>query len=357
MFFQRHVSALLPLVESGDLPAAAHARVNRHLACCARCRQELADIRFAADVMRRIALVPAPDSVWLGLNAALDRRTTRQTRRVTGAGARWPLPAGWRWPAVAAAAAAAALLLSIYALYSTRSAPADGRWAVTGPGSSAATTGDWVETAADARAHIKVGSIGTVDVEPSSRVRLAAASETEYRLQLTRGTIRARILAPPRLFIVDTPATTVVDLGCAYSVTVGEDGSGEIVVTEGWTALESPGRESLVPAGAFCRIRPGEGPGTPYFTDAPARMRQAVEAFDAGNEDAPTVQGLLAAARTRDTLTLWHLVSRVNPDLRPLVVDRIDELVPPPGGVVRERILSLDPDTLRLWREELAWKW
>jgi hypothetical protein len=66
---------------------------------------------------------------------------------------------------------------------------------------------------------------------------------------------------------------------------------------------------------------------------------------------------LLAAARPRDTLTLWHLVSRVTPDLRPMVVDRIDELVPPPSTVVRERVLALDADTLRRWRLELAWKW
>lgn len=349
MLFQRHVSGLLPLVESGELAPSARARVERHLAGCARCREELEDVRFAAGVIRRVARVPAPDAIWVGLNAALDRRAAQDR----GNGTRWA-STGWRWPAVAATAAAVALTVAIY---STRSRPGDERWTVTGPGVAAATTGDWVETAPDARARIKVGTIGTVDVEPASRVRLAAASDTEYRLQLTRGTIRAQILAPPRLFVVDTPASTVVDLGCAYTVTVGEDGAGEILVTEGWTALESPGRESLVPAGAFCRLRPRDGPGTPYFTDAPALLRRAVEAFDRAASDESALLDVLAAARPRDTLTLWHLVSRVTPDRRLMVVDRIDQLVPPPATVARDRVLALDPEHLRRWREELAWKW
>jgi hypothetical protein len=352
MFFHRHVSGLLPLVESGDVPASERARVERHLAGCPRCRRELADIRFTADVMRRVTRVPAPAAIWAGIDAALDRRASPPSRAL-------PAATGWRWPVVATAAASMAVVTVIVAIYLTRPAPTDGPWTVTGPGVSAATTGDWVETDAEARAHIKVGAIGTVDVEPSSLVRLVAASATEYRMQLTRGTIRAQIVAPPRLFVVDTPATTVVDLGCAYTVTVAEDGSGELLVTEGWTALESPGRESLVPAGAFCRIRPGAGPGTPYFTDAAARLRQAVERFDAGTGagDAATVTELLAAAQPRDTLTLWHLVSRVPENLRAIVIDRIDQLVPPPAGVTRDRVLALDPDALRLWREELAWKW
>jgi hypothetical protein len=300
--------------------------------------------------MRRIARVPAPDAIWVGLNAALDWRAVPVTH------ARSTAPA-WGWPAIAGAAAltAAALIVTVYSGYFTRTDPADAHWTVTGPGIAAATTGDWVETGTDARAHIKVGAIGTVDVEPSSRVRLTAASETGYRMQLTRGTIRAQILAPPRLFVVDTPASTVVDLGCAYTVSVAEDGSGEILVTEGWTALESPGRESVVPAGAFCRIHPGVGPGTPYFTDAAGSLRQAVERFDAG--DRSTLGNVLAAARPRDTLTLWHLVSRVPPELRPMVIDRIDALVPPPPTVVRDRVLALDAEALRLWRIELAWKW
>jgi hypothetical protein len=66
---------------------------------------------------------------------------------------------------------------------------------------------------------------------------------------------------------------------------------------------------------------------------------------------------VLAESRVRDTLTLWHLLSRVNAADRVRVYDRMAALVPVPAGVSREQALRLDAATLKLWREELAWKW
>nr|AUN37702.1 hypothetical protein [uncultured bacterium] len=66
---------------------------------------------------------------------------------------------------------------------------------------------------------------------------------------------------------------------------------------------------------------------------------------------------ILSRARVRDTLTLWHLLSRVESADRIRVFDRMVELVPLPDGVSREKALQLDPATLKSWREELAWKW
>jgi hypothetical protein len=217
--------------------------------------------------------------------------------------------------------------------------------------------GEWVDTGGGATARIIVGGLGTVDVAPQTRVRLGQMSPSEYRLHLDRGTISAEINAPPRLFIVDTPASAVVDLGCAYTVTVGDDGAGELRMTKGWSSLEWKGRESLVPAGAMCRTRPGSGPGTPYFEDASAAFTQAVDDFDAGTNRSQALDVIVREARVRDTLTLWHLLSRVDMSDRARVYERIAEFEPPPAGVTRDRILALDADALRRWREELAWKW
>ena len=69
------------------------------------------------------------------------------------------------------------------------------------------------------------------------------------------------------------------------------------------------------------------------------------------------VRVMLADARARDTLTLWHLVSRVDSATRPEVVDRITALVPLPAGIDRDKALALDRPTLDRWRDELAWVW
>ena len=217
--------------------------------------------------------------------------------------------------------------------------------------------GEWVDTDNGSNARIIVGRLGTVDVAPGTRVRLGEVRESEYRLALERGTISAEINAPPRLFIVDTPASTVVDLGCAYTVTVDDDGTGELRMTSGWAALEFKGRESLVPAGAICRTKPGVGPGTPYFEDASPALKQAVDSFDGGAGRADALNIIIREARIRDTLTLWHLLSRADASDRVRVFDRIAAFEPPPTGVSRDQILALDADALRKGREELAWKW
>jgi hypothetical protein len=304
--------------------------------------------RFASAV-RNLPLVEAPASVWNSIEAALDRPPRRA-----------PFASFLRY-----ATALAVVIVGVGYWYSTR--PSKPRWEVDRldgspsvdgariKGTSSIAVGEWLQTDAASRARIKVGDIGTVDVEPNTRLRLSAAKPNEHRLTLARGDISAIVSAPPRLFFVDTSSSTAVDLGCAYTMHSDDDGSGLLRVTLGWVSLEWEGRESLVPAGAQCRTRPKIGPGTPYFEDASEKLQQSLASFDF--DKAPTLDTILAEARVRDTLTLWHLLSRVDAADRPRVFDRIVALVPLPAGVSREKALMLDPATLKLWGEELAWKW
>jgi hypothetical protein len=153
---------------------------------------------------------------------------------------------------------------------------------------------------------------------------------------------------------VNTPAAVAVDLGCAYRMKSDEAGNGLVRVTSGWVALERENGEALVPAGASCRIDARRGPGTPYFDDASQVLRTALDTFDSGGA---SLDAILASARVRDTLSLWHVLSRTSGADRQRVFDRMAALVPLPSGVAREKVLLLDKETLKLWREELAWKW
>ncbi|HEX7877821.1 MAG TPA: hypothetical protein VF720_00325, partial [Candidatus Eisenbacteria bacterium] len=140
-------------------------------------------------------------------------------------------------------------------------------------------------------------------------------------------------------------------------------GAGRLSVTAGWVALEDRGRQSLVPAGAACETEPGHGPGTAFFLDAPETFKESLHAFDfeAGGDRA--LAALLAGARRRDSLTLWHLVSRVDRETTDGAIDRdrivtaLAELAPMPAGVEREGILALDEGMLTRWREDLARHW
>jgi hypothetical protein len=305
-----------------------------------------AEVAVVADLMRRaLPLVPAPDTIWTSIERELT--TSRE------AAAAPPL-LNFKW---ALAMAAVLLLAAVPLLWrdSTRIEP----WEIVrlDAGNERMQPGEALETDAASRAMIRIGEIGTVELEPNTRLAVRFAGPNEHRLALARGTINAQILAPPRVFFVETPASTVVDLGCAYTMQVDEAGTGMLRVTQGWAALEWDKRESLVPAGASCPTRPQVGPGTPAFDDATGQLRQALFAFDFENGGTAAVETILAEARDRDTLTLWHLLSRVDDSLRARVFDRMAALTPLPAGISRERALALDPATLTRWREELAWTW
>jgi hypothetical protein len=169
--------------------------------------------------------------------------------------------------------------------------------------------------------------------------------------------MQATISAPPRLFMVDTPSGVAVDLGCAYTLEVDDAGRSVLHVTAGWVALELKGRESLVPAGAVCVTQPGTGPGTPYFDDASPRFRRALARLDFQDGGARDLSIVLKDAREYDTLTLWHLLSRVEGAARERVYERMAALIAPPPGVTKEGVLRLDKGMLELWQKDLAWAW
>lgn len=214
--------------------------------------------------------------------------------------------------------------------------------------------GEWLVTDNGSRARIAVGGIGSVEVEPNTRLQLLG-NDRVHQMALDRGTIHARIWAPPKLFIVNTKAATAIDLGCAYTLQMG-DGDGTLRVTNGWVGLERDGRSTYIPEGAMCTIRTDRGPGTPRFEDAPSGYGEALMILDFAAPDDPrrerSFELVLSAARRRDSLTLWHLLTRGTNDERGRVYDRLANLVPPPDGVTRPLVLAGNRAALDKW-----WDW
>lgn len=214
--------------------------------------------------------------------------------------------------------------------------------------------GEWLVTDASSRAMLEVADIGSMEVAPSSRLRLLATGEDQHRLELAQGRIDASVIAPPRLLIVDTPAATAVDLGCAYTLEVDEHGDGDLVVSSGWVSLETKTTTTLVVAGSQASMTVDRGPGLPTWWDASPEMVEAVAAWDQGKVSDPTQ--ILEHARARDTYTLWHLLQRVEPEERGEVLRRIYALAP--GTSMDHRgLLSLREDALEQAWSELHPSW
>ena len=273
------------------------------------------------------------------------------------------LPAGRRaFPralaAAAAIVAAAGLawaartaLLPRWRVEAVAGAPVLGSLPISGNGSL--RVGEAIQTDGGSRAKVALGKIAEISVGPLSSLRLVGSGPLRQRLALDRGKISAKISAPPRLFVVDTPSAQAVDLGCEYTLEVDPDGGGLLRVETGWVSFERDGRESIVPAGAVCATRPREGPGTPYYEDAASEFRSALASYDFEGGGAGAVQVVLDRARRRDGLTLWHLLERADVPIRDRVYDRFAELVPPPPEVTRAGALGGDERMLERWRWEL----
>jgi hypothetical protein len=380
----RKVLPLLPALPDGDLKPSDAARVQAHLAVCSACREEAQAFLGLGERLRQ---APVPEAALpTGAQAVawiLEADARRQTAdgsagegKVKTLSMRWSDPSSTlsRFPSpvsrlLAAKLALAAVVLAagLLAWHSWHRSSAS--WQVVrlagapriGAERIGATgrlrVGEWLVTDGHSEARIERADIGQVKIEPNTRLRIVESRPNEHRLALARGTLHARVLAPPRLFLVETPSAVAVDLGCAYSLAVDGAGRGLLRVTWGRVAFVLHGRESVVPAGARCETRPGIGPGTPYFEDAPAVLRKALEQLDFENGGARALGVVLAGARRRDSLTLWHLLLKASSAEQDRVYERLAALVPPPPGVTRQGVLRRDPRMLDVWQAEVEMVW
>jgi ferric-dicitrate binding protein FerR (iron transport regulator) len=190
---------------------------------------------------------------------------------------------------------------------------------------------------------LAIADIGSAQIAPGSRVALAATGPAEHRLRLERGAMHARVSAVPRLFVVETPAATAVDLGCEYTLRVGPDGRGELIVLAGAVELSSAGGPVTVPAGMRAQLVPGQGGTLPLRADAPTAL------YDAANHGAPLVAAI-SSLRAEDAVSWLHLALGRDASAREVVRAALASVgVTGPSG-------PLDDAALRRWIDELVWR-
>jgi len=358
-----HVRDEIEMYLDGHAPSDRAARIAEHLLVCAECRAAHDASKHARAMLRTLPVAEAPDHLWERISATrhgaaqrpdvvrIDRGPTRTGGMRRLAAAAVLLIVGGAGGALALASARAAR----WEVARIAGAPTIGARAVNG--ASRVRPGDVLVTGADDRAHVRIGDIGETDVAPNSRLRVLAARPSEHRLSLERGSIHARISAPPRLFIVETPLATAVDLGCEYTLDVDSLGASTLRVTLGWVALEDNDRRTLVPMGARAVTRPGFGIGIPVYEDATAALREAAGTLEQRPDEEVALSILMSEARRQDAITLWHVLARVDGRARARLATRLAELVAPPRDIAIADAIALQPRALDRWLEEIEPAW
>lgn len=365
--FSKHVTNNISAYCHGELSADESRSFNEHILACVKCRNEFEEIKLGIKFAQRLPFATAPEGLWTSIESNLGTEVSLRER---------PRVIFHSWKTQFATVAAVLVLIALVVVWFFRAKevmpPNTASWEVQKVNGTVRIgsqdlaekgqlpVGQWLETDGESCAQVKVANIGHVEIESNTRIRLVETKPTEHRLELERGKLSARIWAPPRLFFVDTPSAVAADIGCAYTLQVDDAGASLLRVTSGWVALELKDRESMVPAGAACETRPGVGPGTPYFEDSSAEFRESLKKVDFDSDVGARGRALtkmLSQSRKRDTLTLWHLIPRLEGEDRGKVYDKMASFAPPPDGVTREGVLQLNGEMMELWRVQLEETW
>ena len=361
--FKGHVTKQLSAYCNGELADDQRENVRAHLLVCSRCQKDYEEIKFGVNLASQLPLASAPQELWGEIEAILDERSRRPI--VEQKAPRFGFT--FSWYRVAAVTAVLLIAVTIGLFVSRQSSnhgprpslAVDGTGAVRINGdridnNSRLAIGGTLETGDSSTAKLIVSEIGEVELASNSKIRLLQTKEDEHRLALDHGRIKATISAPPRIFFVNTPAAEAIDLGCVYDLEVDDAGGTLLHVTLGFVELVRNGRNVYVPRYAMCKARPGVGPGTPYFDDANQAFVNALERFDFEKDGENALDEVLLNSRTRDTFSLWHLLSEVDGTLRVRVLNRMIDLVGLPKDINRELVLSLDQTTLEAWKDEMV---
>lgn len=286
----------------------------------------------------------------LAHTAPLDEVRMRRPRR-----ARW-----WIAGALVAAAAAVAIYVALPRPGASSCRGGDG-FAFEGLGGAVSCSGAQVTKGVlpvggtldtgSYGATLTIADIGHARLGANTQLRLARTDSERHQLALERGTMHAKVIAPPRLFAVTTPHAEVVDLGCEYDITIDDRGAGDIRVTNGLVELATKaGGVVVVPEGCAATILPGKQPGLPICAASTPAVRDAAVRYDRG--DAGAVDAILAAADRRDAVTLFALAA-VDEPRRRAILARLYELSPPPDAVIDVDSALVNADELATWRQDV----
>src|SRR4030095_15953737 len=227
----RHVPKDISADCHGELSNEESKQFAEHIISCMKCRTKFEEIKLGIKLAEQLPRLSAPDHFWSELENLIDKQTGPQITQISPR---------WSWQLKVAAAAGLLLVSSLGAwwLYSRgrkelagkaywQVTTLDGRPTIGKEGISRSgqlADGEWWETDGNSKAQIAVSSIGNVDIDENTRVRLLETQPTEHRLELARGKMSARIWAPPRLFFVDTPSAVAAGLGLFFTLIVDDCG-------------------------------------------------------------------------------------------------------------------------------------
>jgi hypothetical protein len=213
-----------------------------------------------------------------------------------------------------------------------------------------------VETNSFTRLEIQIPNLGSVFVDPDSKIERKDAN----KIQLLRGSILAMKDGAKDFLSIEVPGAEIKDyfLGGQLKLSLTDPKVSILEVIDGWTSIKKDNLETLVLSKHFCKITADSGVGLPYHSASSKEFVEAVNDYcfkNPGSEEA--LISVLTRAEVSNSVTLWNLMKRVTRKQRDMVVYTIFGLLgDQPKDITDDGLKTLDSQMLQKLIEEIELK-
>lgn len=213
-----------------------------------------------------------------------------------------------------------------------------------------------LETNSITRLQVNIPDVGNLFLDPETKIQRLKSND----VRLLKGTITAMKDGAKKFLSIEVLGAEIKDyfLGGQSKVTLVDQKTSFLEVTDGWVALNNDNLESLVLPNHFCMITADSGVGLPYRNGSSKEFVEAINDYcftRPNNEEA--LISILTKADVTNSVTLWNLIKRVTRKQREMVIYTIFGLLgEPPSGVTDDGLKTLDSAMLKKLLEEIEIK-
>jgi DNA-directed RNA polymerase specialized sigma24 family protein len=219
--------------------------------------------------------------------------------------------------------------------------------------SSNISAGEILETAEESHANIIIDDIGKLEI--GSQTKITCLTE-ENSAKLSKGKLTADLSDAKEFFRLEIPSAIISDLylGTYYKVEVNEWKNSNITVQEGWLVITSKETETILPANYGIEVQEVKGCGIPYHSSASEEFIDLLNQYIFRSRET-VISKIVETAGLKDAISLWNIFSRVKPEFRKIVYNKLNELAPHPEAVDKESLMKLEKESMQKWLDEIEW--
>lgn len=213
-----------------------------------------------------------------------------------------------------------------------------------------------IKTFDESQVEIFIHDIGKLVVLSNSEVSVIKSTPKDIIIKLHVGTIKLQLWKVNEIFKVRTKNYTISANQAVFDCQIDNLNNFTVEVEEGIVELSDKNVKFNVPNFYRYDVKFGAIRNIPTSIYASVEFIEAFEKYLYQNGGDDAINQIIITSQEYDAVTLWHLLSVVPANRVADIYERINMFYPVPTGIKKDDILSLKPDALKMWWEEIEWR-